>query len=268
MVPFLSYFGFCRSLILLLVFHVIPVLSTCTPAPLGSGPISSPDTLQSFLTDPQFTSLALSAPSASAYAQVFSDLNASNSNANGGSLGYTLLPSYSPPTCASACDARTGCVAFNLYFQREPSVLIGDGCESQGVASTTWIVCALWSGAVSREGAVNEGEMQGGFGVGVRGSGGWVRDDMASTMSTAPSAVVDASTTSAPTAGATGATTTTATATASGAVSGTTTTAVPTATGTAASGSANAVTRASGIGISLLWCLCTIFTALVWSSGT
>nr|OQO29835.1 hypothetical protein B0A51_01992 [Rachicladosporium sp. CCFEE 5018] len=228
-------------LISILALHILFALSSCTPAPLGSGPVSIPDTLDSFLTDPQYTSIALSAPPAPSYAQVFSNLNASLSNANGGSLGYTLLPSYSPPACALACDARSGCVAFNLYFQREPSVVIGDGCDGEGVASTTWIVCALWSGVVSGEGAVNEGEVQGGFGVGVRGSGGWVRDDVASTMVIASTAVVDASAASMTVAAdATVATTSAVTATAFGAASGTTSTAMTTATGTVASASASA----------------------------
>ena len=37
-------------------------------------------------------------------------------------MGYTNLNSYNSTECASLCNAITGCIAINLYFERDPSL--------------------------------------------------------------------------------------------------------------------------------------------------
>jgi len=46
----------------------------------------------------------------------------SQTNSNYLQRGYTLLNEYSTQTCASKCDAIDGCAAFNIYFERDPTL--------------------------------------------------------------------------------------------------------------------------------------------------
>jgi hypothetical protein len=93
---------------------------TCKPQPSGAGPVPSPDNVDNFLAYDYFTSQATSAPTPEGYYNTFTNLKASN-NAYG-YMGYTVLSEYSTTTCASKCDAIEGCAAFNIYFERDPSV--------------------------------------------------------------------------------------------------------------------------------------------------
>lgn len=52
-----------------------------------------------------------------------------------GYLGFTNLASYDSEKCASKCNAISGCAAFNLYFERDPTKDPGTGCENP--SSTT-----------------------------------------------------------------------------------------------------------------------------------
>ena len=44
--------------------------------------------------------------------------------------GFTNLASYDSEKCASKCNAISGCAAFNLYYERDPSKDPGTGCEN------------------------------------------------------------------------------------------------------------------------------------------
>jgi len=93
----------------------------CSPQPTGAGPIPSPDTASSFLSYAPFAAAASSAPTPSGYLNTFTNLKASNSAY--GYMGYTTLDTYSSAACAAECDTRVGCSAFNLFFERDPSVV-------------------------------------------------------------------------------------------------------------------------------------------------
>jgi hypothetical protein len=107
---------------------------TCKPQPLGAGPTVSPDTPEAFLAYGDFSTAAKSASTPEGYYNSFTDLQASN-NAYG-YMGYTLLNEYSTQTCASKCDAIEGCAAFNIYFERDPTVNPNDA-SCNNPASTT-----------------------------------------------------------------------------------------------------------------------------------
>ena len=94
---------------------------SCQPQPLGAGPVPSPDTPEAFLAYADFAAAAADAPVPAGYYQTFSNLNASTSAY--GYLGYTTLQAYDTGLCASKCNSVSGCSAFNIYFERDPSVV-------------------------------------------------------------------------------------------------------------------------------------------------
>ena len=149
--------------------------SACDAQPSGSGPVPSPDTASAFLSNSAFASAASAAPTPSGYDQTFSNLYASN-NAYG-YLGYTTLSAYDSELCASKCNAIDGCAAFNVYFERDPSVDPGTGCENP--ASTTNIKCVFWGGPVTSDNANNAGQWRDQFQVVIAGSNGYVNKTIA-----------------------------------------------------------------------------------------
>jgi hypothetical protein len=49
-------------------------------------------------------------------------------------LGYAVVNSgktgYDVQWCANECDAKSGCLSFNIYFERDPVVDPGTGCTN------------------------------------------------------------------------------------------------------------------------------------------
>jgi hypothetical protein len=106
---------------------------TCAAQASGSGPVPSPDTASAFLSYSAFASAASAAATPSGYPPPVPTLHASNHAY--GYLGFTNLASYDSEKCASKCNAISGCAAFNLYYERDPSKDPGTGCENP--SSTT-----------------------------------------------------------------------------------------------------------------------------------
>ncbi|KAI4720392.1 hypothetical protein E4T48_03404 [Aureobasidium sp. EXF-10727] len=145
--------------------------ATCKPQPTGAGPVPSDDTPEAFLAYEDFSTIAKSASTPQGYYNTFTDLKASN-NAYG-YLGYTVLDEYSTQTCASKCDAIKGCAAFNLYFERDPTVNPNDA-SCANPPSTTNIKCVFWGGPVTTDNAKNNGQWRKDFHVVIAGSNGYV----------------------------------------------------------------------------------------------
>ncbi|KAI7231232.1 hypothetical protein KC330_g6521 [Hortaea werneckii] len=95
-----------------------------------------------------------------------------------GYMGYTTLQSYNPQQCANKCNAITGCVAINIYFERGPTVEPAAGCPNP--ASTTNIKCVFWGGPVTKENALSTGQYRNQFQVVIAGSSGYVSNSVAS----------------------------------------------------------------------------------------
>lgn len=91
-----------------------------------------------------------------------------------GYLGFTTLTAYDSALCAKKCNAITGCAAFNLYFERDPTVDPGTGCTDP--ASTTAIKCVFWGGPVTTSNANNYGQYRSSFEVVIAGSNGYVNN--------------------------------------------------------------------------------------------
>ncbi|KEQ81702.1 hypothetical protein M438DRAFT_301898 [Aureobasidium pullulans EXF-150] len=93
-------------------------------------------------------------------------------------MGYTLLTSYDAQACADKCTKINGCQAFNIYFERDPTVNPDDSSCSNP-ASTTQIKCVYWSGPVTNDNANNAGQWRNKFQVVIAGSNGYVNKSIA-----------------------------------------------------------------------------------------
>jgi hypothetical protein len=138
----------------------------CSPLPYGHGPKPQIDTPLGFLTAPIFLSYAKSSSTPPGYDLVYS--NAHSSSTSTSYLGYTELPIYSPQTCSRRCDATTGCKAFNIFFERTPTLKVGEQCRNS--LSSTTIKCALWGEELGEGDGKNKGYRTWDFQVVVAGS--------------------------------------------------------------------------------------------------
>lgn len=87
--------------------------------------VTATDNPSAFLANPAFAAAATNAPVPSGYTNAFQNLNASNSAY--GYMGFVSLDSYDTELCASNCNAANGCMAFNIYFERDSSQT---GCDN------------------------------------------------------------------------------------------------------------------------------------------
>jgi hypothetical protein len=81
------------------------------------------------------------------------------------------LDSYDTVKCQEYCDTAPSCYAFNVFFERDASVIPGDGCSDP--PSTVNIKCSLWGSPVSSDTATNVGQYQDQFHVVIAGSNGY-----------------------------------------------------------------------------------------------
>ena len=114
--------------------------------------------------------MAQNAPTPDGYALVFNNVGASLQAAN--YMGLYTLGSYDTLTCASKCDQASGCQAFNVYLERDPT-LNANNQQCPNPPSTTNYRCTLWGAPVCKEEATNTGQYQAQFHVVIAGSNGW-----------------------------------------------------------------------------------------------
>jgi hypothetical protein len=85
--------------------------------------------------------LQYSAPIPEGYSLNFTNLHAPTSTSS--YMGYTNLNSHGTNQCAHFCNQQTRCVAFNLYFERDPTLdPSAQSCPNQ--SSLTNIKCVFW----------------------------------------------------------------------------------------------------------------------------
>ncbi|MCJ1233870.1 hypothetical protein MMC14_001828 [Varicellaria rhodocarpa] len=147
--------------------EVIKRDGNCAKQPAGSGPVPNPDTVSAFQADPDLQTLSTSAPTPDGYSQVFNNLIASLSASK--YMGLHTISSYDTLGCASLCDQATGCVAFNMYIERDPSV-DPNSANCPNPPSTTNFKCTLWGAPVSTDEANNKGQWRDSFQVVIAGS--------------------------------------------------------------------------------------------------
>ncbi|KAI9773059.1 MAG: hypothetical protein M1840_008179 [Geoglossum simile] len=147
---------------------------TCEPQPPGHGPVPVPDTPDEFLADGNFTTYAEYAVTPPGYVQSFSNLQGSTGGL--GYMGLSTLDSYDVAECAAKCNAAYPCQAFNIYFERDPTVnpSYDDSCPNP--PSLTNIKCTLWGYPVYAATAKNTGQRRSRFQVVIAGSNGYNKD--------------------------------------------------------------------------------------------
>ena len=145
--------------------------ATCYPQPSGIAHKSSPDDAATFRADTYYSSAANAAKVPIGFKSVFTNTGASP-NADK-YLGFTLMDTYDVQTCATKCNAITGCTSFNVYFERDPSVDPNDS-SCLNPPSVTNIKCVWWGSAISTANNVNSGQFRGNFEVAIAGSNGYV----------------------------------------------------------------------------------------------
>ncbi|KAL8837439.1 MAG: hypothetical protein Q9170_002524 [Blastenia crenularia] len=140
---------------------------TCAAQPAGSGPVSSPDTVDAFLDNPVYAALANNASTPDGYSIVMQNGGGSLSASN--YMGLKTLKSYDTLGCASLCDQASGCQAFNMYIERDPT-LDPNVASCPNPPSLTNYKCTLWGAAVSAAEATNKGQWRDSFQVVIAGS--------------------------------------------------------------------------------------------------
>ncbi|KAL8643752.1 MAG: hypothetical protein Q9226_008143 [Calogaya cf. arnoldii] len=140
---------------------------TCAVQPAGSGAVSSPDTPDAFSSNPAYAALAENSPTPDGYSNIM--LNAAASLSASKYMGLRTLKSYDTLGCASLYDQAPGCVAFNMYVERDPS-LDPNTVSCPNPPSITNYKCTLWSATVSAAQATNKGQWRASFQVVIAGS--------------------------------------------------------------------------------------------------
>ncbi|KAL1615439.1 hypothetical protein SLS56_011814 [Neofusicoccum ribis] len=119
-----------------------------------------------FKSNSLIASAALNAPEPTGYFSAFKNKAAANSAYM--YMGYTMVKSYDILGCANRCTTMAGCVAFNIYFERDPSVEPGSGCSNPKPIVN--IKCSFWGSALDESTANNEVQWRDQFQVGIAGS--------------------------------------------------------------------------------------------------
>ncbi len=123
---------------------------------------SPDDSAESFLSYQPFKDNAIAAAGPAnvpqGYSLAFSNLQASSQTVS--YLGFKTINKYDPVACASYCDQLDGCIAFNLYYERDPSKNPNaEDCPNP--PSVTNIKCVRWGVQIDETTAKNVGEHRG-----------------------------------------------------------------------------------------------------------
>ncbi|KAI4140816.1 MAG: hypothetical protein L6R39_005649 [Caloplaca ligustica] len=145
----------------------------CSQQPDGFGPKPAVDTVEAFSAFTTFHDTATNAPTPQGYQRSFVDLSASvNANTY---MGLYTFKTYDTIKCQQLCDAANLCTAFNIYFERDPTLAPAEACPNP--ASFTNIKCTLWGSGVTTEAAVNKGQWRRAFHVVIAGSNGYTKNN-------------------------------------------------------------------------------------------
>jgi hypothetical protein len=128
--------------------------------------VSSPE---AFKADANVADQAINAKTPAGYYQNFKNKPAANSAMN--YLGYSVIQSgiYDVDYCANKCDAKAGCFAFNIYFERDPA--IGpNAADCPNPDGTLRVKCSYWGTGLDEKTLTNPGQWRAKFWVGIAGS--------------------------------------------------------------------------------------------------
>jgi len=123
-----------------------------------------------FKADPTISSVAVSAPTPSGYFQTMKNLPGANSAY--AYLGYAVVnkgqSGYDTNWCANKCTSISGCLSFNIYFERDPVIEPGTGCTNPAAFAN--VKCSFWGAPLDSTTAKNTGQWRSQFQVAIAGS--------------------------------------------------------------------------------------------------
>ncbi|KAI5275087.1 hypothetical protein E4T47_01967 [Aureobasidium subglaciale] len=145
----------------------------CSPQPQSPYTYTtSSNTDTAFLADTTYSDAALNAQTPTGWKQTFQNLKGSVSTS--AYLGYVSYPSYNPNVCAAECLKRTGCLSFNIFFERNPTVDPGTKSTTcNQPTSQTALKCTFWGVPAEQASAVNTGGYRNDYHVVIAGSNGY-----------------------------------------------------------------------------------------------
>lgn len=133
------------------------------------------DTDVNFSNTVAFSDAASGAQTPPGWTLAYSNQNGSSQGVYG-YMGYSVLDTYDVATCASRCDAVQGCVSYNVYFERDPSVSPTAFCSNPPSESVN--KCVYYGGPVTQASATNNGQWRDDFHVVIAGSNGYVNNSI------------------------------------------------------------------------------------------
>ncbi|ESZ98949.1 hypothetical protein SBOR_0607 [Sclerotinia borealis F-4128] len=145
---------------------------TCAVLSAGNGPsINSPDTAAAFEADQSLADAALKAVTPPDYVLVdgFQNIHSTAQSATYLTYISDSITSYDPVICANECNKIQGCTSFNIFFERDPTV-VPDTEDCPNPPSQTLIKCSLFGGLLDASSATNSGQWQADFQVVIAGS--------------------------------------------------------------------------------------------------
>ncbi|KAF1991625.1 hypothetical protein K402DRAFT_314231, partial [Aulographum hederae CBS 113979] len=143
----------------------------CAPQPSAYGPAVKPDTDAAFVKSATLQKNSINNVPPPGWAKIFSNATASiNGDDQTKYLGYFELKGYNASECADYCDDVDGCIAFNMFYERDPVLNPADSCPNP--AGSTHIKCSIWGSPVTIDKATNSGQWRHQFHVVIAGSNG------------------------------------------------------------------------------------------------
>lgn len=86
-------------------------------------------------------------------------------------MGLYTMQDYNTTYCANLCNQNAGCVAFNIYTERDPSV-IPNTQQCSNPPSETVYKCTLWGAPITAQEATNTGQWEDKFQIVITASNG------------------------------------------------------------------------------------------------
>lgn len=126
-----------------------------------------------FRSDQAAASVANNAnPAPTGYYQTFKNLQgASDAMPPLDTIVVNTTKGYDIDFCAGKCNAQPGCLAFNLFFERNPTLDPGRNCPNPPAFAN--IKCSLWGAGIDAKTATNRGSRTRQFDSAVAGSNGY-----------------------------------------------------------------------------------------------
>ena len=133
----------------------------------------SPDTAAAFLAYSYFSSNASAATTVSGYTIAATNQNAWAETTTTTNMGWLNMPTYDVSACGTYCTNTLGCLAFDIFYQRSPTVAPSFNSSCPNPPSMTSIMCWIYSTAMTTADMINSGETRGQFQVVIAGELCW-----------------------------------------------------------------------------------------------